>query len=215
MKRKKEEASVRLRRDNCGDLNQRLSYAGQNLPTCSRFRCKGGMLQVLYWRPIKPLDFKAIGWKYSEERDSGNSFWNLSKLSILLNVFIPLEMSWNLLRLYLHDVNGVGFKSFLFLINSFLLRKINLQIFFPFLSLLLSFQKKTKQQARFTARTEKKNMIIELGASLKVSRAHVEKNSSRQVSDLVVFQWSKKISNFPNFSLSSSRCLPAQWKGIR
>ena len=158
--KKKKEASVRLRRDNCGDLNQRLSYAGQNLPTCSRFRCKGGMLQVLYWRPIKPLDFKAIGWKYSEERDSGNSFWNLSKLSILLNVFIPLEMSWNLLRLYLHDVNGVGFKSFLFLINSFLLRKINLQIFFPFLSLLLSFQKKTKQQARFTARTEKKTWLL-------------------------------------------------------
>lgn len=173
------------------------------------------MLQVLYWTPIKPLDFKAIGWKYSEERDSGNSFWNLSKLSILLNVFIPLEMSWNLLRLYLHDVNGVGFKSFLFLINSFLLRKINLQIFFRFSFIAPVFPEKNKTRSTFYSKNRKKNMIIELGASLKISRAHVETNSSRQVSDLVLFQWSKKISNFPNFSLSSSRCLPTQWKGIR
>jgi len=135
------------------------------------------------------------------KRDSGNSFWDLSKLSIPLNVSIPLEMIWNLLHLYLHDVNGVGFKSFLFLINSFLLRKINLQIFFPFSFIAPIFPEKQNKK-HVLQQEQKKNNNIELGASLKISRAHVETNSSWQVSDLVVFQWSKKISNFPNFSLS-------------
>lgn len=90
------------------------------------------------------------------KRDSGNSFWNLSKLSIPLNVSIPLEMSWNLLHLYLHDVNGVGFKSFLFLINSFLLRKINLQIFFSLFFHCPCLSRKNKTTSTFYSKNRKK-----------------------------------------------------------